>query len=229
MMFKSSRSFFGVVLLVYFLTIQFSCVQNSPEDHNVKFESVHIGKQEWATSNLNVTNFQNGDPIFEANSFEEWEEACIKGLPAWCYYDNNPENGRKYGKLYNFWAVSDPRELAPKGWKIPTDKEWEILAESLGGMDSAGGKMKKGNYWIEGERNNNESGFSGLPGGFRSHEMPGFMWGPFYGNGKNVYWWSTSTYLVDNVWAYSLTYDSDKLGKESFVKTSGLYVRLLKE
>jgi hypothetical protein len=74
-----------------------------------QYESVIIGNQEWMTRNLDVPRFRNGDLIPHIESKEEWEEAGENGQPAWCYYDNNPENGKKYGKLYNWHAVNDPR------------------------------------------------------------------------------------------------------------------------
>ena len=83
-----------------------------------------IGKQYWTTKNLNVSRFRNGDPIPEAKTKDEWIQAGIKKQAVWCYYDNDFKNGTKYGKLYNWYAVNDPRGLAPEGWDIPTDDDW---------------------------------------------------------------------------------------------------------
>ncbi len=74
-----------------------------------------FGTQKWTTANLNVSSFANGDSIFEARSAEEWEKAGVDQKPVWCNYDNDPNNGAKYGKLYNWYSVNDPRGLAPKG------------------------------------------------------------------------------------------------------------------
>jgi uncharacterized protein (TIGR02145 family) len=98
------------------------------------------------TENLNVSTFRNGDPIPEAKTKEEWESAVNNHQPAWCYYDNDPKNGAKYGKLYNWYAVSDPRVLAPNGWHIPIDAEWSILENYLG--EDAGKKMKNASGWV---------------------------------------------------------------------------------
>lgn len=68
-------------------------------------EEVKVGDQIWMGRNLDVSTFRNGDPIPYAETDEEWEEAGENGEPAWCYYDNDPENGEKYGKLYNWYAV----------------------------------------------------------------------------------------------------------------------------
>ena len=109
------------------------------------FKSVKIGTQTWMTENLNVSTFRNGDPIPEAKTEEEWESAHINDQPAWCYYDNNPANGTKYGKLYNWHAVIDSRGLTPEGWHVPSDAEWTALESNLG--DDAGNKMKSKSGW----------------------------------------------------------------------------------
>jgi uncharacterized protein (TIGR02145 family) len=105
-------------------------------------QTVTIGTQVWMTKNLNVATFRNGDPIPEAKTDEEWERAGAEGKPAWCYYNNDPKNGTKYGKLYNWYAVNDPRGLAPSGYHVPPDAEWTILTDYLGGEYDAGTKVK---------------------------------------------------------------------------------------
>jgi uncharacterized protein (TIGR02145 family) len=90
-----------------------------------------IGEQIWATSNLNVSKFQNGDVIFEAKTNAQWVKAEEDKKPAWCYYQNNAQNGVIYGKLYNWYAVNDPRGLSPKGWHIPSEVEWKELISFL--------------------------------------------------------------------------------------------------
>ena len=110
-------------------------------------QTVTIGKQVWMTKNLDVSTFRNGDPIPEAKTDEAWKAAGENKQPAWCYYDNDPKNGTKYGKLYNWYAVNDPRGLAPAGYHIPTDAEWTVLTNYLGGEDVAGKKMKSTSGW----------------------------------------------------------------------------------
>jgi len=165
---------------------------------------VTIGKQVWMSENLNVDKFRNGDPIPEAKTDEEWEKAGENKQPAWCYYDNDPANGAKYGKLYNWYAVNDPRGLAPEGWKIPSDEDWTRLTDFLGGESVAGKKMKSTEFWADndGESGNgtNESGFSGLPGGGRDNN------GTFNGIGKYGYWWSSTEFDTYDAWARYLDY-----------------------
>ena len=105
-------------------------------------QSVTIGTQTWTTKNLDVATFRNGDAIPQAKTDKEWQAAGDNKQPAWCYYDNDPKNGTKYGKLYNWYAVNDVRGLAPVGYHIPTDTEWTKLSDYLGGEDYAENKMK---------------------------------------------------------------------------------------
>lgn len=104
-------------------------VKNTPSG---PYKTVTIGTQVWMKENLNVSTFRNGDPIPEAKTDEEWKRAGEEGKPAWCYYDNDPKNGTKYGKLYNWYAVNDARGLAPSGYHVPTDEEWRVLIDFLG-------------------------------------------------------------------------------------------------
>jgi uncharacterized protein (TIGR02145 family) len=111
------------------------------------FNQVKIGRHVWMAENLNVDKFRNGDPIPQAKTLEEWDSAREKKQPAWCYYNNEPANGMKYGKLYNWYAVNDERGLAPEGWHIPSDAEWTILTNFLGGEKVAGKKLKSTTGW----------------------------------------------------------------------------------
>ena len=134
-------------------------------DENI-YDVVSIGNQCWAKTNLNVSKFSNGDQIPEITSNSQWASTSS---PAWCYYENSGENGLIYGKLYNHYAVNDPRNIAPEGWRVPTPQDWEELFEYLGGVDVAGKHMKvagEGNFGTN-NTGTNSSGFSALPGGRR--------------------------------------------------------------
>src|SRR5690606_11561084 len=97
--------------------------------------------------NLNVSNFRNGDPIPEAKNAAEWKEFCTNNKPAFVYLNFDPKNEKKYGKLYNFHAVMDPRGLAPNGWHVPNQSEFEGLISFLGGKYEAGKKMRATKNW----------------------------------------------------------------------------------
>jgi uncharacterized protein (TIGR02145 family) len=110
-------------------------------------QTVVIGSQVWMTKNLDVAIFRNGDTIPQATSEEAWIAAAENMQPAWCYYNNDPKNGKKYGKLYNWYAVNDPRGLAPMGFHIPSEEEWNILNVYLDNGVSSGKKMKSISGW----------------------------------------------------------------------------------
>jgi uncharacterized protein (TIGR02145 family) len=117
---------------------------------SVYAQTVTIGSQVWASKNLNVSTYRNGDLIPHVQDKEAWEKLTTG---AWCYYDNDESNGTKYGKLYNWYAVNDPRGLAPNGYHIPTASEWEtLISYCLGGkkvvyFNEAGIKMKSAKGW----------------------------------------------------------------------------------
>jgi len=188
------------------------------------FKKATVVKQVWMTKNLDVDKFRNGDLIPEAKTDKEWKNADERKEPAWCYYDNDPSNGAKYGKLYNLYAVLDPRGLAPKGWHVPTNSEWTVLTDWLGGEDVAGHKMKNKSGWKEDGNGNNKSRFSGLPGGCRS------LYGNFAYMGNAGYWWSSSEALpYDGLWFRILVYQHPKVGLGHNDPAGGYSVRCVKD
>ena len=186
-------------------------------------QTVTIGSQVWMTKNIDVAKFRNGDSIPEAKTVEEWVKAGEKKQPAWCYYDNNPANATKYGKLYNWHAVNDPRGIAPVGYHLPSDEEWTVLTDYLGGEEKAGAKMKSKTDWIEGSNDTNSSGFSGLPAGNRFDDGS-FGYVGEYGN-----WWSSSEVDTDDAVIRGLYYKDGTVGQYSLSKKWGLSVRCLKD
>jgi uncharacterized protein (TIGR02145 family) len=164
--------------------------KSSTDKQRVLKNEVSIGKQVWMSENLNVDKFRNGDSIPHAKTKEEWILAGEKKQPAWCYYENhkiqdNPKYGDKYGKLYNWYAVIDKRGLAPLGWHIPSDDEWTILTNQLGGKELARQKIKSNSGW-ENKNGSDSLGFCGLPGGCRKED------GTFSNLGQQGAWWSSS-------------------------------------
>jgi len=197
--------------------------QENEEDISSEQLSVKIGNQEWASENLNVDKFKNGDAIPEAQTEEAWQKAGEEGKPAWCYYENDPKNGDKYGKLYNWYAVTDPRGLAPSGWHVPRNAEWTKLTDYLGGKDAAGDKMKSKEGWKDNGNGGNESGFSGLPGGTR------YSFGTFGNIGYNGNWWSSTEGTTNNAWNRSLDYNYGNVTSYNVNKTNGFSVRCLRD
>lgn len=210
------------LLICSVLAILFTNCGESLNEDDTPINEVKIGDQVWMTKNLNVDKFRNGDPIPEAKTNEDWEQAGKSKQPAWCYYDNDTVNGEKYGKLYNWYAVNDSRGLAPNGWHIPSDDEWAKLIDYLGGKDVAGLKMKNTSGWVKEGDGTNESGFSCLPGGFR------FVDGYFDYIEHNGCWWSSTQKDNEGAWTRHLVYSNNIMTKNFFDK-SGLSVRCLRD
>ena len=183
-------------------------------------QTVTIGNQVWMAKNLDVSTFRNGDSIPQAKSNAEWEAAGENKQPAWCYYDNDPANGAKYGKLYNWYAVNDSRGLATAGYHIPSGAEWTQLTDFLGG--EAGKKMKSTSGWKDNGNGTNSSGFSGLPGGFRNN------YGTF-GNIGPGDWWSSTEYDTSDAYYRCLSCSDGYVYKYRDHKTFGFSVRCLRD
>lgn len=204
------------------LILAMSSCKNSPDE-------IRIGDQIWMAENLNVETFRNGDLIPEAKTKDEWRKAGVEGKPAWCYYQNDPENGKKYGKLYNWHAVNDPRGLAPEGWSIPSLADYNLLEKEVRKMKdvygdinkAAGNKLKSKEGWVE-NYGTNESNFNALPGGSRDNVFN------FRGAGETGFWW-TSTELYGGDARYVML-DSEKRNlREGYVGMScGFSVRCIK-
>ena len=176
-----------LIYLIFFVSVSYSQKTGSgiyDIDSN-SYTTVFIDKKEWMSENLNTTRFTNGDTIPQAKSNEEWIKAGEAGQPAWCYSNNDSTYGIKYGKLYNWYAVADPRGLAPEGWHIPTQEEFIQLSDFLGGESIAGVKLKSDTKWGSYGNGTNSSGFCGLPAGERHKDG-------FYLIGNHGGWWSTT-------------------------------------
>lgn len=189
-----------------------------------KYTFVQIGQQLWMDKNLEVETYRNGDVIPQVTDAKEW--AALK-TGAWCYHSNNKANGVIYGKLYNWYAVNDPRGLAPKGWHIPSKEEWTTITTFLGGIGVAGGKMKATGLSLWNSPNfgaTNESGFSGLPGNTRYNNI-----GTFGDLGSFGIWW---TAIGENggAWHYYLNNTTEIFyrGWETNLE-SGYSVRCIKD
>ncbi len=151
--------------------------------------SVSIDGQVWMQENLDVSRYRNGDKIRYAATKQDWLDAAAKGEGAWSYYKNDAGSTEKYGRLYNWYAVHDPRGLAPSGWNIPTSEELNKLATALGGKPVGGEKLKSAGSSLEISPNyaaDNSGRFCALPGGMRG------TGGDFMLMGNNAFFWSSS-------------------------------------
>jgi uncharacterized protein (TIGR02145 family) len=197
------------------------------QDVSGPIKTVTIGKQVWMLENLNVATFKNGVAIPEVQEKDAWESANDNKQAAWCYYDIDPKNGEKYGKLYNWYAVVDDNGLCPQGWHIPSDAEWTGLIDYLGGSQIASGKMKEVgivNWNSPNTESTNLSLFTGLPGGTRSYG------GNYSGIGGYGNWWSsTENKEIDtNVARYFYLGSNAAYGNDAS-EGDGLSVRCLRD
>ena len=196
-------------------------------DGNI-YSTTQICDQVWTSKNLDVVRYRNGDIIPQVTDAAQWRSLTTG---AWCYYNNDPAMGAIYGKLYNWYAINDARGLAPQGWHVPSLFEYNLLAENcLGGFNFAGGAMKETDtlHWnTPNTVANNNSGFSGLPGGYRSNNGS-YIVGIF---GFGGYWWSSSD-LICGAGANALFLKNDNTDANTgycFNKLIGLSVRLVKD
>jgi uncharacterized protein (TIGR02145 family) len=190
-------------------------------DGNV-YKTVQIGTQVWMAENLKTTRYRNGDPIRTNLTDAAWS-AVSTG--AYAVYNNDAANNTTYGKLYNWYAVVDSRNLCPVGWHIPSDAEWTTLENFLGGDGIAGGKMKAvSNLWQSPNKGaTNESGFSGLPGGFRDSIFT------YDYVGNYGYWWSSTEGSTASAWFRYLGYGDGISARGNHYKRNGFSVRCLRD
>ncbi len=223
------------ILAILVLTFLLSCKEDNPTypptDNSV---SVTICNKTWTKKNLDVDHYLNGDSIPEVRDPIKWSTQT-KG--AWCYYNNDPAMGAIYGKLYNWYAITDPRGLAPKGWHVINEIEWKLLEACMGmtaseidemglrGIDE-GGRLKDSSKTLWQSPNNggtNESGFSVIPGGRRDAN------GNFLDISKSVYLWSFPYGNSTGELGRYITYNSSRIGRDHFDKLNGFSVRCIKD
>jgi uncharacterized protein (TIGR02145 family) len=188
------------------------------------YQSVGICCQNWMTKNLDVDTYRNGDAIPKVEDGAAWA-ALTTG--AYCYYNNDSTSyAAIYGKLYNWYAVNDPRGLAPEGWHVPTDFEWTTTVDCLGGSTVASGLMKEigTTHWITPNTGaTNLSGFTGLPGGDRNVN------GSFNFIGFSGSSWSSTEGNAADAWNRSLYYNDVNVHRFLNGKKFGFYVRCLRD
>ena len=180
--------------------------------------------QKWMTKNLDVIKFRNGDIIPQITSNDEWSRTKT---PAWCYFNNDSLTGKQYGKLYNWYAVNDPRGLAPTGWHIPSIDEVRLLTSNLDAANKSGIELKAKNG-LE-ESGINSTGFNALSGGYRRidglFESGSFWWTTSV---ANEYDYNLRTFILYGQ-SYYLYLNSKELKISSHPKNRGMYVRCIKD
>jgi uncharacterized protein (TIGR02145 family) len=173
--------------------------------------------------NLKVTKYRNGDAIPNVTDGTEWRYLTTG---AYCDYENSTSNSTVYGKLYNWYAVADSRNIAPTGWHVASDAEWTTLTTFLGGEEVAGGKLKeKGTAHFRSPNlgATNETGFTALPAGGRNSG------GNFGILGCNAVFWSPTDNNGSLAWRRYLSYGFSNVKRQNFTKVNGFSVRCLKD
>ena len=201
---------------------------NSLEEQIRSNQSIKVDAQNWLAENLTVSTFRNGDIILQAQSDEEWREAGFNEQAAWCYYNDRIEDStvvvKTYGKLYNSFALNDPRGLAPEGWRLPTEADWKILESSLinSGMSLADAYSKDG--WTNGLSGTNTTGLNFHPAGWRDVGCGGL--------GSQTSYWAYQSPIGESTPYVSLLFDENGLGTIVNQSTSwimGFNVRCIRE
>ena len=194
-------------------------------DGNV-YETVQIGEQLWMAENLKTTHYNDGSEITHITNNEDWG-SFDEGQ--YGVYNNYSTNADIYGNLYNFAVVDDSRGVCPEGFHVPSDAEYIVLTDYLGGTSVAGGKMKESghehwNYYndqITSEASN-ESGFTGLPAGDRYDYNGSYNYVGIFG-----YFWSSSETSSSNAWYRKLDYNSSNVYRYAAYKQNGFSIRCL--
>jgi uncharacterized protein (TIGR02145 family) len=208
---------------------------------NNSYEVVKIGDLYWTTENLKTTKFNDGTHIELITGSKEWTDAGVNNTPAYCYYDNDLNNKEKYGALYNFHAVSTGK-LAPEGWRVPNNEDWKCLEKYLISSghnwdgSTIGNKIAKSmaanTDWITSGNNgsigndliqNNKSGFSALPGGYRNDN------GYFYDLSLSGIWWSATENNASYAYYRYLDYIFEDLCRYVNFKGCGFSVRVVRD
>ena len=227
------------VLIGTFMILSFSCRKEVIDPGNPfvtgtvtdiegnVYITVMIGDQWWMAENLKTTKYRNGDSIPNVTDTSEWLNLTTG---AYCNYSNDTSHVRTFGRLYNWYAVSDSRGIAPSGWHVPSDEEWTRLTSFLGGDTLAGGKMKEPGteHWVYPNSGaTNESGFTALAGGYRFS----YATGAYYGMGQYGNWWSSTAVdgYYPEAWPRELSYYNADVGRYNNDMKYGFSVRCVKD
>ena len=195
-------------------------------------KTIKIASQEWTSENFNGTKFKNGDDIPQITDGIEWKKA---DYPAWCYYENNPENESCYGKLYNGFAIMDKRGIAPEGFRMPSIDDFKSLIQSIGGEDQGFRlKTKEKKIWKnnkDAKKGTDEFGFNAYPAGVRTS-----LWGqsPFVSKSEYTRFWSKTLKDEKTILAAQLGYGFDEMFTEGSIHSEcsfndGYSLRFLKD
>jgi uncharacterized protein (TIGR02145 family) len=192
------------------------------QDSNI-YRTVKIGEQTWMAENLRATHYGDGSPIPNVANLNAWIKP---NAGVYCFYSNDILNKNIYGALYNWFTVVDPRRICPTGWHVPSDAEWTILENYLGGSNVAGMKIKEVGlrHWVSPNLGaSNLSGFTALPAGSRYSSIDD----DFLGLRYYCMWWSSSEHntFTESAWYRSLNTFEIASGRNYYLKIAGFSIR----
>jgi uncharacterized protein (TIGR02145 family) len=189
---------------------------------NQDYDTCQIGQQVWMAQNLNEPHFRNGDLIKQAKTLDEWKKAGNTCTPAWCYYNNDSALGEKFGKLYNWYAVNDPRGLAPKGWGLPANADFQQLLRTLGKLDKDAMALQHPTF-VGDYPDSDVLRFHAYGSGYRKEA------GAFSGKDEYASYWSKDT--ANTYSANALYLNKNKFDPlwGSYYKSGGFSVRCLRK
>jgi uncharacterized protein (TIGR02145 family) len=226
---KSKNHLVPTIIMVAILVLTASCKKAADNptvtdiDGNV-YHTVTIGTQVWMVENLKTTKYDNGEQIQIGTDDSSWG-GLTSG--AYCWIGSNIANKDEYGAIYNWFAVIDPRNLAPTGWHVATDADWTTLTTYLGGESVAGGKLKEAGltHWTTPNTGaTNQFGFTALPAGDRDYVAG------FYDLGTRGGWWTSTIYNVSFAYSRMVGNDYSYIGRvNTYYQEEGLSVRCVKD
>ena len=196
-----------------------------------EYRTITVGGKVWMAENLKVTHYRNGNPISYAADSINWTEGTDG---QYCYYDHDSSYVDTFGLLYNWYAVSDWRGLAPEGWHVATDDDWKHLEKALGMSSSQtemigwrgtaeGNKLKSTYRWTENGNGTDDIGFTALPGGY-------ILDGVFNNLGVDAsFWTSDDTSGTESAWWRDIYYNRSGIRRHAYDKKMGLSVRCVKD
>ena len=191
-------------------------------------KSIQFGSQNWMAENLSVSTFRNGDLIPQAQSDEAWQEAGFNKQAAWCYYNLSIDSlnieVKKYGKLYNSYALNDPRGLAPEGWRLPTEGDWGTLENHLFLSEMSLIDAFSSEGWTNGNAGTNTTGLNFQPAGWRDVGCGGL--------GEEMCFWAYQSPIGESTPYVSLYFDENHAGtlvNQSTNWIMGFNVRCIRE
>ena len=218
---SSHKTPWTATIFIVFAVFALVATQKELFANPISFKTASIAGQRWMVENLKTSNYRNGDPIPQVDDPAAWN---LLTTGAWCYYENKSDNDVTYGKLYNWYAVNDPRGLAPEGWHVASDAEWQELVNTLGGEKAAGTKLKSQVLWKEPLVGaDNRSGFTAIPSGFRSSN------GSYALLGTNSSFWTSTENNAYSSWYREMYNSYSAVYRISSSKTQGFAVRCVKD